>query len=470
MSYYYEDISHYSYTTPTYYEDTSSYSYNEPTHYDTPSDPIYYEDVSSEPVYCEDIHPEPVYLDDRTTWSLTTSPTSYEVECELEAYAEAASNRTYFEDEVHPAYRDNPDHDDHVDLFATVEPPEDEIHSTYQNYPMDISYVNPPTTAIENPWDDDHHYKSYTWIRREFEGGIVKYDEPRDPSFYIPSSHNNAPDGDLAETIERTKALLDDYSEWFTREADDHDLIEEWQPEVDRLTRVLQHTEEIQTRRRTYVNYDDRQDCKDDNGNPQLQSTFSIHHNADHGTVTTPPSDICIPNPLPLSPNIRFKTTRLTSAFLIAASKRREPRYHFGSPPRRRRSPKHNTRNHWNKTRTVPPAIRPPKPHPLAPNIHTQSHLHLILNNHPPDIRPPKPFPPAPNILTLFYRSPQKYRNPQSYSTPQLRPPSYQQPRRPAYTRPPRKHPPASIPTPHSVDRRHNAIRRILKKNCPHSL
>jgi hypothetical protein len=156
----------------------------------------------------------------------------------------------------------------------------------------------------------------------------------------------------------------------------------------------------------------------------QPHFTSPPHHDSDSNVITTPPPDICIPDPLPLSPNIWYKPTHHISAFLIAATKCREPRYYFGSPPRRRRRTLElKTHNSKFNTRTLPPDIREPKPFPPAPNISLQP----LLIQHSP----------------------------------------HQQPRRPAYTRPRRKHPPTF---PLSPDRRHNAIRRILKKTHPYSL
>ena len=88
MSYYQDDNSYHYYSEPAYDEDTSNYSYSIPNHDNySPSEPIYYDhDNTLDTVHYADT---PLYD-------------------ELEAYAEAASNRTYTEDEIHPAYRDNP--------------------------------------------------------------------------------------------------------------------------------------------------------------------------------------------------------------------------------------------------------------------------------------------------------------------------------------------------------------------------
>ena len=202
-----------------------------------------------------------------------------------------------------------------------------------------------------------------------------------------------------------------DYDEYY------EDVTDEELAEMNR--RCTEYQKQLAERQVEEVKDDDRKECEDDGSNPLPQSTPTTQHDFDNSIITTLPPDTCTPIPLPLSPNIHSKSTHLKSAFLIAALNRREPHYHFGSPFRRRRRP-----NFRNLTRT----------------------------NLPPDIRPPKPVPPKPSIL--------------------VQPPStYQQPRRPPHTRPRRKHPPARPPTisnPHGIDRRHNALRRISKKNRPH--
>lgn len=453
MSYYYDDGSYYSYTdtVPTHYEDSSTYSYSVPTDYypnpeptyyhDPPSDPIYQDDFSPEPTYCDDdlvyhdndTQTELAHFDDATAWSSPPPPMTYEVvdEDELEAYAEAASNRTYFEDEIHPAYRDNPiNGNDSTESLNTFEPPD------IETYP--VNHAHPTDSNHEDSSDSEHHWEEYAWTTLEFDGGIIKYDPPTNPTFYIPSSHDHAPDDDLTQSVERIGLVLDDYREWFTREADDHDLIEEWTPHVDRLSRVSQHMEEILIQRRMERDMMDevRKVCDDIDSDPQSQLTSPSHHDFCHTSLP----DICIPAPLPLSPNIWSKPAHLTSAFLITALKCREPRYDFGPPLRRRRRP-----NFRNATRTNPaPDIRLPKPHPLSPNIRFRLRPHLLANRHPPDTLPPTPIPPKPNILFQ---------------------PTYQQPRRPPHIRPRRKHPPARLPiTPTPQNCHRSARRRISRK------
>jgi hypothetical protein len=463
MSDYYEDTSYYCYSAPAHYVDTSYDDYSPPAHYvdtsyddyippaptptyyvetpsyntdptycDTSSDLIDYDDTPSES-YGDTVYPESLYYDEETepihsdavtTWS---SPLSHAHE--LEAYADMAYNRTYTEDEIHPAYRVHP-----------VDPPSDPIY--YYDTSPDMSNGN-----REEPPIPEHHWKEYTWKFHKFDGGIIKYDPPTDPTFYIPSSHDNAPDWDLVQSIELIGSVLKDYRDFFTGNADDDD-IEEWTPHVNQLTLVSQHMEEILARRKTDVKDDDEIDCENDNGNPLPQSTSPPHYISDKNFVTTPSPDTRTPDPLPPSPNVRFEPTHLTSAFLIATVNRREPRYHLGPHVRRRRSsPKFRN----NTSTTPPPDIRTPKPFPPSPNISVrQSKIHLPHNHHPPDICAPRPLPQKPNISTQT--------------------PIFQQPCCPPRLRPRRKHPPHPMNQVHSLTPHHyhNVIRRILKKSRPH--
>ena len=195
MSYYYEDTSHYYYSEPVYYD-----TYSEPTYCDdAPSDPVYYEDtlysdtVTStptfdnahpEPIYYTDTHPELIYSDDSTTWSSTIAPESYdgaEMERELEAYAEAASGRTYLEDEIHPAYRDNPAYpynpadSSYVTSSNTVAAPN---HPVYHNHATSEDTANP-----------EYHYNDYHWPKATCTN-CGRFDPPTDPSFYDTVSHD----------------------------------------------------------------------------------------------------------------------------------------------------------------------------------------------------------------------------------------------------------------------------------------
>ena len=93
------------------------------------------------------------------------------------------------------------------------------------------------------------------------------------------------------------------------------------------------------------------------------QSTSLPHHDFNNQSITTSPPNICIPHPLPLSPNIWHKPTHRISAFLVAAIKSSEHCYYFGLPIRRHRSSK--LRN----TRILPPDTHIPRPIPPKPNI-----------------------------------------------------------------------------------------------------
>jgi hypothetical protein len=66
-------------------------------------------------------HHTSAHLVDTSQYSFST-PANYERACELEAYAEAASNRIYSWDEIHPAYRDYPT-DNHCE---PIQPPFDD--------------------------------------------------------------------------------------------------------------------------------------------------------------------------------------------------------------------------------------------------------------------------------------------------------------------------------------------------------
>jgi hypothetical protein len=162
MSYYYKDASYYHYSEPVYCDDTPP----DPVYYDNfPSETIYYNNTLPDHVYEDDSPSEPAHYDDTsayddshldnvTTWSSPLPPMSYEVEdeLELEAYAEAAVNRSYSEDEIHPAYRDNlvtePIYDDNSSYS------EDDVHPAYRNHPTNDNHEELPTP--------EHHWEEYT--------------------------------------------------------------------------------------------------------------------------------------------------------------------------------------------------------------------------------------------------------------------------------------------------------------------
>jgi hypothetical protein len=234
MSYYYEDTSHYCYTddgtpyNPTYYGDMSSdSSYYNNTPSDLPFEPIYHDDTpTGDLVYYDDTHSEPTtHFDNTTTWSPPTLSTSYEIACELEAYAEAAANRIYTEDEIHPAYRDHPD--DHLqhepDPPVLAEPHyKDETHQAYRDHSTNDNHEDASTSE----------YKDYDWIEYWYENGVISYEPPADPRFYIPSSHDNSSDEDLTEAVELIGHVINEYREWFTDEGDDPKLIKKWTPHL----------------------------------------------------------------------------------------------------------------------------------------------------------------------------------------------------------------------------------------------
>ena len=413
MSYdYYDDASYDHHSEPVYYN-----PYSEPTYYDdAQSDPVYYEDTPysdtptptffdntyPEPIHYTDTHLELIYSDDNTTWSSTIAPESYdgtERENELEAYAEAASCRTYLEDEIHPAYRDNQ---------AYPNNPADSGYMTSSNMvaaPIHPVYHTHATSEVTST--PEHHYNDYYWPKATCTN-CGRFDPPTDPSFYDTVSHDRASNEDLAITAERIGAILGEWRVWDAWDRVDHlwDLIEERRPRQDQLVHLAQHIEMIlQQRRELDLGDKTLADHGDGKSNPLPQSTSSLHHNSDHEIITLPP-DICIPIPLPLSPNIWSKPTRFESTFLITALKRREPRYYF-APLRRRRQP--------------------------------------------PDIRTPKPFPPAPNILVQH----------SSYQQP--RRPTYSRPQR---KHPPPVVEPLTIPTPQNCHR--HARRRIFKRIHSH--
>jgi hypothetical protein len=397
MSYYYEDNSYYCYSEPTHYYDVSP----EPIYHDDfPPEPIYHDDFPPELIYHDDIPPEPVYGDDDfvyqdsntqsglahfndvTIWLPPPPPTSHEVvdELELDAYADAAANRSYSEDEIHPAYRDNP--------------------------------------IIETVYDDD----TQTPI----------------PSFFDTTSYNDYSDEKLELCIQGFRDTLEEMEEWDIEDAKDDaagiiPLPADWKPYRESLrfaqgTRWLHRAETIQGQRMER----DAEDTDDE-----------ILENL----VSSPAQTQSIPLPLPHHDfNNNIVITHFTPTFLTATTKRREPRYYFAPLPRRRRHPPELR----NTTRTRPPDIRPPKPHPMSPNIHTRLRLRSLGNRHPPDTLPPTPIPPKPNIPSR---------------------PTVQQPRRPPHIRPRRKHPPHPMNQTHPLIPRHhrNVIRRILKKEHPPS-
>ena len=390
----------------SYYEDDSYYCYSEPVYgyENAPSDPVYYDNSPVDSVYYEDTDPDPIYYEDTPSnpiyYDVTFDPTGYAdtpSHDELETYAEVSSNRSYTEDEIHPAYLDHP---------ATH--PQLEPDHPINNLPHDHAEpVYPPTNTYNEfiTYSDEELEQKVQWYEETLQEMIdwdIEDAENKALGRIVPRSKPPAQPyrdsdefKDIAQSGERARAA----QRWRTR-----------QDAKDREDEIAESAIHLPTHPQPTLLL------------PQPQPTSPFHHDSNYEIITTSPPDICIPNPLPLSPNLWCKPTHHLSAFLIAAIKHREPRYHFGRSIRRRRSPKYN-------------------------NVRTTS---------PPDIRTPTPFPPSPNIPPYL----------KSRSTVPQKPPPHQQPQCPAYTRPQRKHPPAR---PHSIDHRHNATRRILKKNRRHS-
>src|ERR1700678_3848266 len=56
----------------------------------------------------------------------------------------------------------------------------------YRKYPVNDDDEELP--ILESHWEE------YTWVSRRSADGVIVYDPPIGPTFYTPSSHNNAPD------------------------------------------------------------------------------------------------------------------------------------------------------------------------------------------------------------------------------------------------------------------------------------
>jgi hypothetical protein len=228
MSYYYEDTSHYCYTD-------DGVPFNPDYYNNTPSNPIYYDDITTHPDLLYHDEADSTHLYNATTWSSPPPSTSYEITCELEAYAEAAANRIYTEDKIHPAYRDHPE--DHLRVQLKPDSPvlaephyEDETHLAHCDHLTNDNHEDASTSE----------YKDYDWIEYRYENGDISYDPPADPRFYNPSSHDNSSDKDLTEAVELIGHIINEHREWFTFKSDDPKLVEKWTPLLDQLTLVSQ--------------------------------------------------------------------------------------------------------------------------------------------------------------------------------------------------------------------------------------
>jgi hypothetical protein len=134
------------------------YGYNEevePTHFDEYRD---YE-AETDDIYGYDEEAELAHLNNNTfTWLLPPPPmpTPFETvpEHELEAYAEAASNRILNWDDIHPAYRDHPT-DDKYENTANVPDPSSGGH-WIQARPIQLltTHIAEP---VYTPTDDEEY-------------------------------------------------------------------------------------------------------------------------------------------------------------------------------------------------------------------------------------------------------------------------------------------------------------------------
>lgn len=300
----------------TYFGDDTSYYYH--------SEPVYYIDT---PPYDDEDHLEPTYDDD---WSAPISLTLYEIdhEHEFEANAVTVEEGIYYEEDIHPAYRDpqpitignqckfNP-------LLQPLPPsmtPPMIASSPHNSLP--ISILHTASSWMKNWNIKDAENKAL--------GRIVPGSQPP-PQPYQGSNEFK----DVAQSVERTRAA----QRW--RIEQDAEGIGEC------MILVPTHPQ-------------------------STQSTSLPHHDFNNQSITTSPPDICIPHPFPLSPNIWHKPTHRISAFLVAAIKPSEHCYYFGSPIRCHRSSK--LRN----TRILPPDTHIPRPIPPKPNIPIQQ---LTFNN-----------------------------------------------------------------------------------------
>ena len=343
---------------PTYYDDTPA----DHTYYvdiQPSADSLSYEDISTDPAYYDDTPLDPSYYVEAPSYDNVAHSDT------LQSYVEEAANRIYTYDEIHPAYRDN--YEDSVDTqavesshdYATaVHPlasiPDTRIYSDDETHLL-AAYVPDPNRSS--------YYNDYIWIRHNTVDG-PKYDPPSNPSFYVTTSHNHASDDDLTETAELIEAVLE---EWDVQNAVDHgDLINGRKPRHDQLMQIAQHIGIIQRQRNKQCaedevwedhNEEDKVDDKEkiaedenvedlviydnkgeDDGYDHPQPTPLVHHptpaflitapkhrerryhlgphvrrrrpskpkayNHRNNTRTTPPPDIRLPKPHPISPNI----------------------------------------------------------------------------------------------------------------------------------------------------------------------
>ena len=367
MSYYYEDTSHYCYTVPAGYEDTSGYSYSVPAdYYNSPPDPIYYDNTPTDIIH---------YADDTTVWSPSVSPTSYEVEYEHDLGANTEA--IYYEEDLHPAYRDPPA-DDYCEPMRI--PTWDELHPAYRDPPADPVYESIQPTMTSPTADNPPH-------------------EPIPPLTNSYDEFSTCTDEELEEKMHYYEEMLQEMVDWDIEDEENKALgriVPGSKPpdqpyrdsdEFKDIARSVEHARATQRLRMEQDGDDGEVDIMESIicSPTHPQPTSPSHHNFNNELEITSPPDILIPNPLPPSPNIWCKPTHHTSPFLVAAVRCHEPRYYFGSPTRRRRQPGAH--------RTLPPDIRSPKPIPPKPNISIQS-LTCHQPRRPPYLRPRRKHPP----------------------------------------------------------------------------
>ena len=114
---------------------------------------------------------------------------------------------------------------------------------------MDDNYEELPT--LENHWEE------YTWVCRRSADGVIMYDPPIDPTFYTPSSHDNAPDWDLVQSIDLIATVLEAYGD-----------IEERMPRVHQLTLISRYMEKVLVKRMAERDVEDEATkvCEDEIG------------------------------------------------------------------------------------------------------------------------------------------------------------------------------------------------------------
>jgi hypothetical protein len=252
MSYYQEDTSYYRYSVPTRYEGTSYYYHDTSAHLIDASQYSF----SVPAHYNDDTHFEPAHSDNSnvTTWSPPLS-SSIEHAHELEAYAEAATNRrTYTWDDIHPAYRDCPS-DSYCEL---VQPPADD--NEYYDDITDEELAEINCRCIEHQ-------------KQMMEGKVEEI---------VENASEDVGDGD-DDDDETGTVKVEKGENWEDHEdKDDNDGEDGDHPQP---LHILAHP----------------------------QPTPPSHDISDSNTVTTPPPDILAPRPFPPSPNISVQRPQLYS-------------------------------------------------------------------------------------------------------------------------------------------------------------